>query len=236
MQRLPAAPGVLAVAFFAATAASADPTVAATTTIASYGQQVMVELRNEQPYLLPAMRYTRNGNTIVADYEYFASSAFGPFPPNLGAMPLNLGELPPGNYSVTARLFDVDHPEAPVKTVTSNVPVVPPGDYGIYSVPKDPHAYDDVGILVRSAVYFDPASMHVTVAPNNVRLDFTYQGAFGAAPPAGWQTYGTVSAGHLPPGTYHLEGWGRPTSGGNPEKYFERDIVVGSAAVVSTRL
>jgi len=119
-----------------------------------------------------------------------------------------------------------------VKTVTSNVPVVPPGDYGIYSVPKDPHAYDDVGILVRSAVYFDPASMHVTVAPNNVRLDFTYQGAFGAAPPAGWQTYGTVSAGHLPPGTYHLEGWGRPTSGGNPEKYFERDIVVGSAAVV----
>jgi len=224
--------GLAALALIGAADASATATIAATTTLPAYGQPVMIQLRNDQPYLLPAMRYSRNGNQIVADYEYFPNGNFGPFPPNMGSMPLNLGELPPGNYSVTARLFDVDNPGTPVQVTTTSVPVMPPSDYGIYSVPKDPHAYDDVGILIRSAASFDPGSMHVTVGADIIRVDFTYDSSYGAAPPAGMQVYGTVSAGHLPPGTYHLEGWGRPSSGGNAEKYFTRDIVVGTAAVV----
>ena len=30
------------------------------------------------------------------------------------------------------------------------------------------------------------------------------------------------------PGTWHLEGWGRPTTGGAAEKYFSRDVVVST--------
>jgi hypothetical protein len=224
--------GLLAAAIIAVPViGSAAPTVGAVSTIATYGEPVMVELKNTQPYLIPVTRYTRNGNQIVADYEYFGN-AFGPFPPNIGAMPLNLGELPPGNYTLTARLFDVDHPEAPTQTTTSNLPVMPPSALGVYTVPSEPHAYDDVGILIRSAAPFDPDSMHVTVAPSNVRVDFVFNGSLTSAPPAGWQNYGTASAGHLPPGTYHVEGWGRDTSGAPAQKYFERDVVVGNAAVV----
>jgi len=234
MQRLPLSlrSGLIAAVLSVAPGmSSADPTVGAINTLASYGQQVKVELRDAQPYLLPMMRYTRSGNNIVAEYEYIGAE-FGPFPPNVGAMPLNLGELAPGNYTLTARIFDIDNPGTPQKVTTTNLPVLPPSSYGIYSVPMNPRAYDNVGIVIRSAAYFDVGSMHATVAPNSIRVDFTFNGSLSGPPPAGMQTYGTVSAGRLPPGTYHLEGWGRSVSGGNPEKYFDRDIVVGNAATV----
>ena len=220
-----------ALAASASLAASAEPTIAPTPFLPTYGQAVTVDLVNSAPYFLPAMRYVRQGNNIVIDYE-LAPSEFGPFPPNLGRMPLNLGELPPGNYSVTARFFDVNRSGGPTSSAWTNLPVLPPQQYGVYTVPQQPHAYDDVGITVRSAAYFDPASMHVTVGSGTIRLDFTYDGSLSGAPAPGMQTYGTVSAGRLAPGTYHIEAWARPTTGGTPEKYFARDVTVGSTAVV----
>jgi hypothetical protein len=67
---------------------------------------------------------------------------------------------------------------------------------------------------------------------HTIRVDFDYLAAFGASPTAGMQTWGSVKVGSPPPGTYHLEGWGRPTTGGTAEKYFTRDVVISTPSVV----
>lgn len=206
----------------------ADPTVAASPAIASYGQPVTIELRDAQPYFLPATRFTRSGNTIVAEYEAFAAS-FGPYPPNIGAMPLNIGELPPGNYTVTARVLDIDDPTHVIGTSTSSLPVLPPSDYGVYPVPKEPNSNQDVSIAVRSAAFFDPSSLQVSFNTRTIRVDFVF-----GTPPAGaaWQTWGSVSVGTLPPGTWHVEGWARLATGGPSSLYFTRDFTVAPPVVV----
>jgi hypothetical protein len=70
-------------------------------------QPVAVELRNSQPTFLPATRYTRRGNTIDVDFEYHGQM-FGPYPAEHGRRAVPLGELAPGNYTLNARLFDMD--------------------------------------------------------------------------------------------------------------------------------
>jgi len=216
---------VLAAAAFGA---NATPTVAASPAIASYGQPVTIELQDSQPYFLPATRFTRSGTTIVAEYEAFAAS-FGPYPPDVGAMPLTIGELPPGNYSVIARVLDVDDPTHVLATSTSSLPVLPPSEYGVYPVPREPNANQDVSIAIRSAAFFDPASLHVSFNTRTIRVDFVY-----GPPPAGagWQTWGSISVGQLPPGTWHVEGWARPSTGGASDLYFTRDFTVAPPVVV----
>ena len=209
--------------------AAAEPTLAASPAIVSYGQPVTIELHDAQPYFLPAQRYTRSGNPIVAEYEAL-TNAFGPFPPNVGALPLDIGELPPGNYSVSARVLDIDDPTHVLSTTTFNLPVLPPPEYGVYPVPKEPNANEDVSIAVRSAAYFDPASLKVSFNTRTIRVDFVY-----GTPPAGssgWQTWGSIPVGQLPPGLWHIEGWARPATGGASDLYFTRDFTVAAPAVV----
>ncbi len=213
--------------------ATASPTIAPSPALPIYGQAVSVELRNAQPTFLPATRYTRNGNTIEVDFEYHGS-AFGPFPPNFGSMPVPLGELAPGNYTLSARLFDMDRPGSGPAMTTSNLPVVPPPQWGVYLVPREPRAYETVEVLVRSAAYFDPRSMKVSVSGNVVRVDFEYLGnapASGATPP-GFMTYASVRVGGLAPGQYRAEAWAQPTTGGASEKFFTRDFATASQAYV----
>src|SRR5690348_3395572 len=99
---------LLLLAALLATNAVAEPTIAPTPAIPTYGQQVGVELQGtSSPVFLPATRYTKSGNSIVVEYEYL-SPAFGPYPPMgtmFGSSNVNLGELAPGNYAVTARLI-----------------------------------------------------------------------------------------------------------------------------------
>jgi hypothetical protein len=207
----------------------AAPTVAPSPAIPTYGMPVAVELRNAQPYFLPSVRYARNGNSIVVDYESF-SNEFGPFPPNMGAMPLSLGELAPGNYSVTARVFDIEG-GALLSSTTTNLPVMPPTEFGAYPVPHAPHAYEALGITLRSAAYFDTSSMRATRSGNTIRVDFNYDPSPSATPSGSMAMYGTVDVGKLAPGTYHVEAWGTPT-GGVAQKYFTTDVTVGTPALV----
>jgi hypothetical protein len=214
--------------------AAAAPTIAPSPALPSYGQPVAIELRNtDYPVFMPGTRYTRSGNNITIDFEYMGDS-FGPWPPNFGAAPVPLGELAPGNYTVQARLYDMNRPgNAPIVT-TSNLPVVPPSDWGAYVVPKQPRAFENVEVLIRSAAYFDTSKMRVAVSGNVVRVDFDYLDTPPAAgqPPPGMATYGSVRVGALAPGNYRIEAWGRPTSGGNPERYFTRDFATSTQANV----
>jgi hypothetical protein len=225
----------LSAAAFAMTAAhAAVPFVSATPAIPAYGQSVNLEVRNLDFFAyLPATRYVVQGNVIDVDYEY-VTDAWAIGAPFLGSPVVNLGELPPGNYTVNAHLYDMANPNAPPQLVTTNMPVLAPSAWGIYAVPQQPDAYTPIWAVVRSAVYYDPATMRTTIAGNVVRVDFDYYGdapTSGAAP-AGSTSYGSVKLAGLAPGSYRLEGWGRPKTGGASSLYFTRDIAVGTTSPV----
>ncbi len=224
----------LAAAILSIATAHAAPQIASTTALPTYGQSVKLELRNfDWLTYLPATRYTVNGNVIDVEYEFLADG-WTASRPDFGNETVNLGELPPGNYTVNARIYDIDKPDTPPQVVTTNVPVVPPDDWGIYPVPQSPDAYQGMWAMVRSAVYYDTASMRTTVSGNVIRVDFDYYGdaPTGGPAPAGSTSYGAVKVPGLAPGHYVLEGWGRPKAGGASAKYFSREIAVAATSPV----
>jgi hypothetical protein len=227
--------GLFSVAAFAITAAhGAAPFIDSTPTIPAYGQGVALELRNfDYPAYLPATRYWIQGNVINVEYEY-VTDGWSLAAPDVGSPVVNVGELPAGNYTVNAYLFDIANPGTPPQVVTTNVPVLAPSAWGIYPVPQNPDAYAPTWAMVRSAVYYDPATMHATITGNVIRVDFDYYGdapTSGAAP-AGATSYGSIPLPGLAPGSYQLQGWGRAKAGGASTLYFTSSITVGSASPV----
>ncbi|SRR5258707_240296 len=226
--------GLAAAAIAIPAAHAANPSVGATPMVPSYGEQVKLELRNfDWPTYLPATRYAVVGNVINVEYEY-VTDGWAVSRPDFGSMALEVGELPPGNYTVSARIYDINKPNSPPAVVTTNLPVQPPADWGIYSIPQNPDAYQGLWAMVRSAVYYDPATMRATVAGNVIRVDFDYYGdaPTGGPAPAGSTSYGSVKLAGLAPGHYRLEGWGRAKAGGASEKYFSRDVAVAATSPV----
>ena len=195
-----------------------------------YGDTVKLDVANmDWPQYLPATRYARNGNSIVIEMEY-AGGAFV-VAPGFGNQPVTLGELPPGNYTVQARLIDMDRPQAPPQVVTSAFGVAPPDAWGIYTVPREPQAQRPIDVVVRSAVYFDPSTLRASVAGNVIRVDFDYyaDAPVGGTTPAGATSFAAVRVSGFAPGAYHLEGWGRAKTEGTAKRYFTRDFNVSSA-------
>lgn len=225
---------VLAVAFAAAPLSGVAATVSATPTVPTYGQTVNVDLSNTPwPLYVRTTRYARSGSSFTIDYEY-VQDGFGPVNPDFGFPKVDLGELAPGNYSVTARLIDIDNPRAAPQTVQANVPVVPPSDFGVYPVPSAPRTNDTVQVLVRSAAYFDPGTLRATVTGNSIRVDFLYH---ATAPgemqgPPGMTMFASVKVGRLAAGGYHVEGWAAPDTGGASQLFFTRDFAVDRSSTV----
>lgn len=213
---------------------AAAPTIAPTPAIPAYGQPISVDVNNSQyPFYIPATNFVRNGYSIVVDYMY-SSDGWTVGTPPYQWQALDFGELPPGNYTLTARLHDQVNPNAAPQVTTSAMPVMPPSGYGIYSVPRDPDAFTPIYATLRSAAYIDPASMRATVSGGTVRVDFVYYAdapAWGTAP-AGAAVYGSVRLDGLAPGTYQMEGWGTPKSGGTAQRYFTQSITVASTTPV----
>lgn len=200
-----------------------------------HGQAITVELTDAAPTYLPATRFTRSGSHIVVEFEYLPSG-FGPPGRDFGVGSLKLGELPPGNYTIQARLFNILNPKSAPDVLVRELAVVPPETWGLHLVPKEPDAFSAFEVVVRSAVYFDPASMRARVDGGVVRIDFEYAGnapAGGAAPP-GMTTYGSVRVPALPPGTYRVEGWGRDrnNAAAATEQYFTRALNVPGAVPI----
>ena len=218
--------------------AFAAPSVAPTPAVPEYGQQVGVELEGaDSPVFLPATRYVRSGNSIAVEYEYLSADfgPYGPLGPQFGSSDVNLGELPPGNYSVTARLIDINHPEAAPQSLTTNVAVVPPSDWGLYAVPRAPLASDRVNMVIHSAAYFDPSTLRASVSGNTIRVDFAYHATapVGGPVPPGMTSFASVDIGRLAPGAYHAEAWGTPDTGGDAQSYFTLDFQVSAESNVT---
>lgn len=199
--------------------------------IPTYGKNIEVAVRDSSyPMYLPATRYIRNGNDILIEYEY-GNTAPGP---DFGSPTVSLGELPPGNYTVQARLYDITRPWGTPTLVSSSLPVMPPSEWGIYPVPSQPHATSKTHATIRSAAYFDASTMKATVSGNVVRVEFTYNNTAPASgtTPAGLTTFASVELPTLPAGTYQFEGWGKASSGGAYERFFSRTVQVSSAVDV----
>ena len=198
--------------------------------IPTYGQSIEVALRDAAyPMYLPATRYLKNGSTILIDFEY----GNVPAGPAFGTPSVSLGELPAGNYKVEGRIYDIARPWLPPTVVSSNLPVMPPQDWGIYSVPREPHARSTTHATIRSAAYFNASSMKATVSGNVVRVDFTYDNTAPAtgSTPSGLTTFASVELPPLAAGTYQFEGWGK-TGTGAYERFFTRTVQVSSAVDV----
>jgi hypothetical protein len=227
---------LLAAVAAAPAALEAAPALTANPSVPEYGQAVQFDLWNTPwPVYLPATRFTRSGNTITIDYEY-ATSGFGPGRPDFGYMPVAIGELPAGNYTVQARLFDINQPKAGPQVVSASLAVRPPEAWGVYSVPAQPLAFQASEVMVRSAAYFDASTLRSTIMGNVIRVDFDYDGSApvisGMSAPPGMTSFAAVKVAGLAPGNYRLEGWGRERRGGNAERYFTRDIAIGSTVQI----
>lgn len=225
---------VLATAALCASASAlAAPRVAPSPAIPAYGQSVSLQLTNaEWPTYIPVTRYTRTGSNFVVDYEMLGNN-FSAGRSDFGYKAVTLGELPAGNYSVTARIFDMANASAAPTIVTTRFAVMPPEQWGVYTVPQQPEAYESTEILIRSAAYFDAASMKTTISGNVIRVDFDYSpDAPGLAIPPGLTTFASVKAGNLAPGSWRVEAYGRPRTGGEAQKYFTKDFTVGTTLTV----
>ena len=222
--------GVAVAGLAFAAQALAAPSVAPTPVLPTYGTPIALELQNtDWPPYLPATRYSVSGNRITIDYEYLPDN-FSASRTDFGVRPVAVGELPAGNYTVQARLIDISNPQAAPQVVSSSFGVVPPDSWGIYSVPREPASFEAAWVMIRSAAYFDPASMRATVQGNVVRVDFDYAAdapVGGSNVPAGYSSFGAVKVAGMAPGGWRIEGWGRSTSTGTVEKFFEKDLVVG---------
>jgi hypothetical protein len=214
--------------------AAQQPKIAPAPFIPAYGQAVSLQLSNTQwPTYAPVTRYSRNGSSFTIEYEA-VSNNFDSGSSAFVMPPLQLGELPPGNYSVTARVFDMMNPTLPPQEVVSQFAVTPPDAWGVYTVPRYPDAFQPTHVTIRSAAYFDASTMKATVSGNVIRVEFDYAPDAPATgtTPAGLTTFASVEVGKLHPGGYKVEAWGRPRGGNAYERYFVRDVSVDNTVVV----
>ena len=227
----PLRPASLAAALLAGTASFAAAALAPSTPPV-FGQPVRLEVDAARFVHLPSTRFSIRGNAITVDLEHLAGG-FGPFPPSFGDAKVDVGELLPGTYALQARFFDIAHPEAPPQVTTSTIEVPAPPEYGLFLVPREPEARRAATVLIHSGAYFDPRSVRMSMAGNVVRVDFDFTDIpVGRPVPAGMAASSTVTLPALSPGSYRLEGWGRPLGGGPAQLYFTRDFQVGRAVSV----
>jgi hypothetical protein len=135
---------------------------------------------------------------------------------------------------VQARLYNMSQPKSAPSVITRELAVVPPSAWGLHLVPQAPDAFSSFEVVVRSAVYFDPATMRTSVRDGVVRVDFDYNGSAPAngTAPQGMTTFAAVRVPGLQPGSYRIEGWGRDRATGVTERYFTRDLAVAGAVPV----
>jgi hypothetical protein len=197
----------LAVGGSALACSAAEPQLAVNPWFPAYGQAVQVELRGANTYL-PAMRYTRSGNTIIAEYEDAGASTLTTRA-DFGSLPLALGELAPGSYRILGRLFDMSQPSAAPRAFEQQIQVAPPDAAGVFVVPRYPDAYQPLEIVVQGEYLLDPATLKATVANGTIHVDYTYAGDMPAGTPMdGYVAFASVKVAGLAPGYYKVEAVG----------------------------
>ena len=192
----------------------------------AFGQEVSLQLNNVgAPPYLPATRYQVNGNTITLEIEHAKGGYFG-WPSNVGYTPVALGELAPGSYTVQARLYDIGEPTAPPLLFTRAMDVAPPDKAGVYSVPRNAGAYENVRVVVNADGPVDASSLRATVSGFTVRVDFEFSSDPAARP------YASTDLRGLAPGAYRVEAYGSHRNVMAPPRRYDGSLAVDTATTV----
>jgi hypothetical protein len=172
-------------------------------TFPAYGQDISVQLSNVGPApWIPATRYRRSGSNITVEIEHIGGGFFG-WRADMAYIPVSLGELAPGHYTVQAKLFDIGDPDKAPYLFTQSVDVAAPDAAGVYAVPRMPGAYEGFELVVKADGGIDASSLRATVTGASIRIDFDYSTDASAA------TFATVKVPGLRPGGYRAEAFGR---------------------------
>ena len=189
----------------------------------AYGIPVALELNSVGPApWVPATRYRLDGSSITLEMENNPGGYFGPRP-DMGYMPVSIGEMAPGTYAVQARLYDMRDLDAPPRIYTHMLQVSAPEAPGVYAVPRVPGAYEALELVVRAEAPIDPSSLRVSVANDTVRVDFSYSTIPGA------ESFARVKLDGLPPGAYRAEAYGSNPSMWAPARPYSGNFGVASS-------
>jgi hypothetical protein len=193
---------------------------------AAYGQSVDAQLQGigAVPYI-PATRYHREGAVISIEQEHMRGGYFG-FRSDMGVVPISLGELEPGQYTIQARLWDMASPDDAPWLFTQFVDVAPPDGEGVYPVPRVPGAYDEVKLVVRADGPVDASSMRASVEAGIVRVDFDY--SLDESKPS----FATMKLAGLAPGAWRVEAHGHNPGIASPGRQFNGAFMVDTASAV----
>ena len=212
----------------AAMAAQGAGTMAPTPEFPSYGDTVSLVLRGSKwPPYIPTTSFKQQGNIITFDFDV-TSNGFNLGRPDYGVMPIPVGELLPGAYTVNARISDLDNPGAPPQSTTAYVNVSAPWTPDAYAVPSQPKAYSPWNALVTSAYFVYSNSLKVTVSPPVIRVSFEYSPtqAPGTAP------FASIPVQGLAPGQWTIEATGTQRGGGGSPVQYRKGITVQRIAQV----
>ena len=194
---------------------------------AAYGQSLDAQLQGigAAPYI-PATRYRRDGNVIVIEQEHMRGGYFGLLRPDVGYLPISIGELEPGRYTIQAFLSDIANPDEAPWLFTQFVDVAPPDAVGVYPVPRVPGAYDEVKLVVRADAPVDASSMRATISAGIVRVDFDYS-VDNSKP-----SFATMKLSGLAPGAWRVEAYGHNPGIASPGRQLNGSFMVDSASTV----
>lgn len=214
----------------ACTHAIAAPKLTPAANAFAYGQNVQLQLDADgQRVYLPATHHLRRGMSIWAGYEA-TRSAPSYWTADFALPPvLDLGELAPGTYRATAEVVQLDAPTADDRSyANATVTVLPPKDAGLYTVPRAPDAGTPLQLVIVSLTPVVPGSVRISVGTGVVRVDYAFEpiNAIG-------NSVTVVNMPSLAAGSYVLEGWGAPHTGGAPTRFFSNSIEVKPLVTVT---
>jgi len=194
---------------------------------AAYGQAIDAQLEGigAAPYLR-VTRYRRDGFVIAIEQEHMRGGYFGFARPDTGYVPLEVGELEPGQYTFQARLWDMANPDEAPWLFTRFVNVAAPDAVGVYAVPRAPQAYDEMKLVVRADAPIDASSLRATTQAGVVRIDFDY------AADSSQPSFATVKLAGLAPGTWRAEAYGHNPGVAVPGRQVNGSFQVDTASAV----
>jgi hypothetical protein len=192
----------------------------------AYGQAVSVQLSDiGPPPYLRVTRYQRKGSTIALEVEHVAGGYFGPRR-DVGYVPVTIGELAAGHYTIQAKLFDMANPDSPPYLFTRGIDVAPPDSAGVYWVPRVPGAGESFELAVKADTPIDASSIRTTIDGWTMRVDFDYASDRSAS------TYATVKVAGMKPGSYRVEAFGHAPNAAAPSITYMANLFVNPAATV----
>ena len=193
----------------------------------NFGSHVVMQVGLDgKPVYMPSLRYSQGADAITLQYESLRDANQSPRG-DFGTMPfIDMGELPPGTYTLDSVGQNVDRTIAADVTYSHQFTVAAPSQPGLYTVPQQPDTSGQSKLVIAAGTGIDPRSVKVSVGTGTVRVDYVLD-AFSLS-----QSVVTVPLPPLSAGVWHMEAWATSPYGGEPTRSLTRDVAVQAVVPV----